>query len=1015
MTIIRWSLTCCLLMSVYSSLWAQNGVITATQFLENNRAQFGADSRTEWLVTDATESPNGMRNIYFTQSKDGILVENSMVNIHLTPDDEVIYSAGGFIGDLQTSITNAESINVYQALRVAFEDLDWTYLPAEVETIIGGASKAINLTYSDLAWIPIDAKLIYVPIDESEVKLTWAIDIYLEDGSHYWQFRVDAATATILQKRDAVISCTFDHPSPSCQHKHHFHLRAETPQLSITPIAAPTAALMTPQYRVYPVGIESPNHGARELVDEPADVVASPFGWHDTNGVAGAEYTITRGNNVLAQADENANNGSGYRPDAGSSLIFDYPIDFGMQPAANRDASLTNLFFWNNIMHDLAYNYGLTESTGNFQENNYGRGGAADDYVFADGLDGSGRNNATMGTPSDGGNPRMTMFLWDGQSTLEVNSPSTIGDAFNMRPGGFGASDYTLTGDVVLVDDGSLGNDGDGTINDGCETPFTNAAALSGKIAMIDRGNCQFSLKALHAQNAGATGVIICNNVPGNSVLTMAGGDNGGSITIPAIMVGFDDCVTLKSALPGLNVTFSDETIDIDGSFDNGIIAHEYGHGISNRLTGGPGAAGCLSNTEQMGEGWSDFMGLITTVQPGDTGAKRRGIGTFATIEPTDGVGIRNFPYSTDTSINPVTYDDIKTFSVPHGVGSVWCSMIWDLYWELVAVHGFDDDLYNGTGGNNIAIDLVFHGMKMQSCSPGFIDGRDAILAADQSLYGGANKCTIWKAFARRGLGFSASQGSSNSRSDGTEAYDLPTDCECEVGVACDDGDPCTIDDVFVQNGNSCDCVGTLADSDGDGVCDADDVCPGFDDNVDNNNNGTPDGCDADCQMTIAFVNEIVSGGTYKSATTITTSGTVSVANGATVIMGAAQSVILSPGFSAPSGTTLTIRVNDVICPPAANEIDIRSEVAGEIQVTDIHPNPTGDWAQFEFFLPNEATVQIRVMNLNGQVVNQFPVQSTVAGWHRVQLPVGELTNGIYLLQFQTGATMRTAKFVVQQ
>ena len=66
-----------------------------------------------------------------------------------------------------------------------------------------------------------------------------------------------------------------------------------------------------------------------------------------------------------------------------------------------------------------------------------------------------------------------------------------------------------------------------------------------------------------------------------------------------------------------------------DGDFDNGVIAHEYAHGISNRLTGGPANVGCLSNTEQMGEGWSDWLGLIMTIEPGDAGTDPRPIGTW--------------------------------------------------------------------------------------------------------------------------------------------------------------------------------------------------------------------------------------------------------------------------------------------------------------------------------------------------------------------------------------------------
>ena len=124
--------------------------------------------------------------------------------------------------------------------------------------------------------------------------------------------------------------------------------------------------------------------------------------------------------------------------------------------------------------------------------------------------------------------------------------------------------------------------------------------------------------------------------------------------------------------------------------------------------------------------------------------------------------------------MNPHTYDDIKTEVIPHGVGSVWSHMLWEMTWGLIAEEGFDADLINGTGGNNIALTLVTEGMKLQPCGPGFVDGRDGILLADTVLYDGAYSDIIWEAFAKRGLGYSADQGSSTSRLDGTEAFDLP-------------------------------------------------------------------------------------------------------------------------------------------------------------------------------------------------------------------------------------------------
>jgi hypothetical protein len=117
--------------------------------------------------------------------------------------------------------------------------------------------------------------------------------------------------------------------------------------------------------------------------------------------------------------------------------------------------------------------------------------------------------------------------------------------------------------------------------------------------------------------------------------------------------------------------------------------------------------------------------------------------------------------------------------SQPHGIGYVWNTMLWEMYWNLVDRHGYEDNIYAPwwKAGNNLALQLVMDGMKLQPCSPGFVDGRNAILNADTALTGGKNQCEIWRAFAKRGLGFSASQGSSNDRSDGVEAFDLPASC----------------------------------------------------------------------------------------------------------------------------------------------------------------------------------------------------------------------------------------------
>jgi hypothetical protein len=126
---------------------------------------------------------------------------------------------------------------------------------------------------------------------------------------------------------------------------------------------------------------------------------------------------------------------------------------------------------------------------------------------------------------------------------------------------------------------------------------------------------------------------------------------------------------------------------------------------------------------------------------------------------------------------NPHTYNSIKQSAIPHGVGSVWCVMLWELTWAFIREYGYDPDFYYGTGGNNKIMQIVTEALKLQPCNPGFVDGRDAILLADQQLFDGQHQCLIWKAFAKRGLGAGASQGSSADVLDGNEAFDMPRSC----------------------------------------------------------------------------------------------------------------------------------------------------------------------------------------------------------------------------------------------
>ena len=769
------------------TIFSQNELTsTINNYLDDNMSRylFLDSDIDEFTINNEINSESmDMKILYINQTHNGLKIHNAISTISIK-DNEVFHYANNFISNIDEKINSTEPlISPKQAIISTVNHFDLGQLENLEE--ISNTNKNFMFNSAGVSQHEIPVNLGYFLSDENSIKLVWDLSIHSTNGKFWYSVRVDALTGIIIDKSDWIINCNFE-PSNSIASNKIFESSNQTNNKSILNDGA--------QYNVFALPAESPIHGPRQLLLEPSNDLASPYGWHDTDGAEGPEYTITRGNNVWAREDIDGQGGQGYSPDGTSELNFDFELNFEQQPIGYQDASLTNLFYTNNMMHDIWYQYGFDEESGNFQENNYGNSSSpwgSGDSVTADGQDGDGMNNASFGTPPDGGNPTMTMYLWNGPSgePLSINNGNMAG-SYAARPAGFGndlPSQDPLTADLVLVtDEPVIGGDS----YDACQN-ITNGSEIAGKIAVIRRGTCEFGFKILAAQAQGAVGVIMVNNVPGDAI-TMGEGADDASNTPPSVMVTQEiGDALINELLAGETISASLllDTYNLDGSFDNGIVAHEYGHGISNRLTAGASSTSCLQNAEQMGEGWSDWFGLMITMEEGDQSTDPRGIGNFASGRAADGNGIRNAPYSTDLSINNFTYNDSNNeaaVSQPHGVGFVFATMLWDLTWAYIDKYGFDPDLFNGNGGNNKVMQLVLDGLKLQPCSPGFIDGRDAILAADMASTGGQNQCLIWEVFANRGLGFNASQGDSGDRTDQVEDFNLPPDEDptlenCEV------------------------------------------------------------------------------------------------------------------------------------------------------------------------------------------------------------------------------------------
>ena len=734
------------------------------------------------IKTSTFNKKSNITNTYSEQFVNGLPVFNAIASIAIK-NGEVVYATSNFEANVaQRANGSKPGLNAEGAIQSAARHFN---LSSE-GVVLKEKTSGTSFIYEGGAASQNDIKvrLGYAALDNGALRLAYELDLHLKNGKHWYSVAVDATSGTVLKQNDWILNCSFE------SHEHN-NVKAPTTLRSVLEKAPSTSMLVGGgEYTVYALPLENPDEGDLSLVADPATEEASPFGWHDVDGAEGPEATITQGNNVWAFEDKDGAFNVGESPDGGDDLQFNFDVDLSQDTAAYTDAATTNLFYWNNIMHDVFYAYGFDEASGNFQETNYSDEGLGEDGVFALSQDGSATNNATFGTPPDGQSGVMRMFLWNtlgDQGNLEITTPAALAGDYELSISAtFGrrfpsADEAGLEGELALVEDSD-----DTDPNDACEA-ITNAADIDGKIAVVRRGSCNFTVKVLAAQEAGAIGVILVNNNT-DPIINLGGDDNPNNpILIGSGMINQTDGEALIAALIAGETIIANPTRPRfkDGSFDNGIVAHEYGHGISTRLTGGAATSNCLTNQEQMGEGWSDYFGLMLTMKADDSGTDARSIGNFALNQDATGGGIRPRPYSTDLAVNEFTYDRIKAYAgdgVPHPTGHLWATMLWDMTWNFVDKYGFDPDIYNGTGGNNMALNLVVDGLKLQACNPGFVDGRDAILAAINTADYIPNRqfarCFVWEAFAKRGLGANAVQGDSNDRSDGTEDFSVPEEFE---------------------------------------------------------------------------------------------------------------------------------------------------------------------------------------------------------------------------------------------
>ena len=436
--------------------------------------------------------------------------------------------------------------------------------------------------------------------------------------------------------------------------------------------------------------------------------------------------------------------------DAGGDVFFPPSTDPDVPPA------VVNLFNINNLIHDYLHEIGFTEPMWNFQQDNFGRGGAGGDAVSVQVMDGGGVNNANFGTPAEGGRPRMQMYLFTEASQRRSD----------------GSFDFDIVAHEFYhgVSNRSAAKGGDGCLG-GLVTP----AAYFGEPIGQGEGWGDFFANSLtddDAEGEYATGELDVGIrvLPVNNYRWSYASVNG-------VAKRRDSATNPAGNAPDGNPEIPFEGHQI-GEFFTPILWDMRELLIMKE----PGGV-FYDGMRRLGSGTGYYIGdrLVQSVDANHPIDYRASFGTTATGNPT---------VTPPGGVPPISSP------VPPPVGLVSPRIDGSHFQRpgMVAAEIAQRGNRNGpmasavSKGARMADTLVLRGLQVGLCDPSFIDTRDAILMADQQMNGGENRALIWRAFASHGVGESAATTSRADvdQSQGTptivEAFDVPAAVEaCEA------------------------------------------------------------------------------------------------------------------------------------------------------------------------------------------------------------------------------------------
>jgi extracellular elastinolytic metalloproteinase len=251
------------------------------------------------ISKENTSSLAGIKHIYLRQAINGIEVLGTESSLHIAADGTTLKTNNNFVENVSATVSSGSaSMSASQVITAVSQKKGYSLNNLNVLESAKGLNRKTLFTSAGISNRTIPAKLVYFQDALNGTRIAWDISIDEITSANWYNYIVDAATGNILATYNWTISCNIlgDHDSHDHSKKENVFVGPSNKPLATTP----SATALVGSYLVYPMPVESPNFGGASVVTDPDNAIASPFGWHDTNGTPGAEFTVTRGNNVNA-------------------------------------------------------------------------------------------------------------------------------------------------------------------------------------------------------------------------------------------------------------------------------------------------------------------------------------------------------------------------------------------------------------------------------------------------------------------------------------------------------------------------------------------------------------------------------------------------------------------------------------------------------------------------------------------------------------------------------------------